>query len=113
MNFSNTHGRQFSRRNNYVIVLEKYIDTDRLVSIYTEWLTLKDLDVGIERLTSSEIFYLMEHYLKYDLDFTDALYNMAEKESQYKSYRQVAMLTKRVKYLRKVEDESTYNVVFQ
>jgi hypothetical protein len=113
MNFSNTYGRKFSRRNNYSIVLEKYIDTDRLVSIYTMWLTLKDLDIGGRVLTSSEIFYLMERYLKYDLDFTDALYEMAEKESQYKSYRQVAMLTKRVKYLHKVEDESTYNVVFQ
>jgi len=112
MNFSNTYGRQFSRRNNYSIVLEKYIDTDRLVSIYTEWLTLKDLDIGIE-LTSSEIFYFMERHLKYDLDFTDALYQMAEKESQYKSYRQVAMLVKRVKYLKKLEDESTYNIIFQ
>jgi len=110
MNFSNTYGRQFSRRNNYSIVLEKYIDTDRLVSIYTTWLSLKDLDLG---LTSSEIFYLMERHLKYDLDFTDALYQMAEQESQYKSYRQVAMLTKRVKYLRKVEDESAYNIVFK
>ena len=114
MNFSNTTGRQYARRNNYPMVLEKYIDTDRLVYIYVEWLTLKDLDVGIGRnLTSNEIFAFMEENLRLDLDFTDALYLMTENESQYKSYRQVAMMAKRVKYLRKIEDESVYKVFFQ